>query len=65
MSKTHRLFKVARELNTGSSTLVAFLNDRGFEVENNLNAKLSEDMYSILLKEFASEKELKNEMVII
>lgn len=59
MSKTHRLFKVARELNTGSSTLVNFLNERGFEVENNLNAKLSEDMYTILLKEFASEKELK------
>ncbi len=65
MSKTHRLFKVARELNTGSSTLVGFLNERGFEVENNLNAKLSEDMYSILLKEFASEKELKKKAELI
>jgi len=65
MSKTHRLFKVARELNTGSSTLVNFLNERGFEVENNLNAKLNEDMYSILLKEFASEKELKKKAELI
>lgn len=65
MSKTHRLFKVARELNTGSSTLVNFLNERGFEVENNLNAKLTEDMYSILLKEFASEKELKKKAELI
>lgn len=65
MSKTHRLFKVARELNTGSSTLVNFLNERGFEVENNLNAKLTEDMYAILLKEFASEKELKKKAELI
>jgi len=59
MAKKHRLFKVARELNTGSSTLVDYLNDRGFEVENNLNASLSEEMYGLLVKEFASAKELK------
>ena len=59
MAKKHRLFKVARELNTGSSTLVDFLNGRGFEVENRPNASLSEEQYGMLLKEFASAKELK------
>lgn len=59
MAKKHRLFKVARELNTGSSTLSEYLNEKGYPVENNPNAKLTEEMYSILLKEFASEKALK------
>lgn len=59
MAKKHRLFKVARELNTGSSTLSEYLTEKGFEVEDDPNAKLSDEMYSLLLKEFASEKALK------
>ncbi|HHG85394.1 MAG TPA: translation initiation factor IF-2 [Bacteroidetes bacterium] len=57
--KKHRLFRVAKELNTGSSTLVDHLQQSGYEIKNSPNEKLSEDMYLLLLKEFASERELK------
>lgn len=57
--KKYRLFRVAKELNTGSSTLVEHLQSAGFEVNNNPNEKLSEEMYLLLLKDFASEKDLK------
>ncbi|MEM0998669.1 MAG: translation initiation factor IF-2 [Bacteroidota bacterium] len=57
--KKYRLFRVAKELNTGSSTLVEHLSRKGFAVNNAPNEKLSEEMYMILLKDFASEKILK------
>ena len=57
--KKYRLFKVAKELNTGSSTLVEHLAARGYDVDDTPNAKLNEEMYHILLKDFASEKVLK------
>ena len=57
--KAYRLFKVAKELNVGSSTLVDHLQTQGFEVDNNPNQKLTSEMYDLLLKEFASEKHLK------
>lgn len=59
-AKAPRLFKVAKELNVGSLTLVEFLNKKGYaEVQNLPNEKLSEDMYDVLLKEFASQRILK------
>ena len=57
--KSYRLFKVAKELNVGSSTLVEHLQKEGFEVDNSPNAKLDPNMYDALLKKFASEKRLK------
>ena len=57
--KAYRLFKVAKELNVGSSTLVDHLNEKGFDVGNSPNEKLTSEMYDILLKDFASEKVLK------
>ena len=57
--KAYRLFKVAKELNVGSSTLVEHLQSRSYEVDNNPNQKLTPEMYEILLKEYASEKHLK------
>jgi len=58
-STQYRLFKVAKELNTGSSTLVEHLISKGFNVNNSPNEKLTEDMYNALVREFASEKVLK------
>jgi translation initiation factor IF-2 len=59
-AKAPRLFKVAKELNVGSQTLVEFLNNKGYaDVQNQPNEKLSEDMYDALLKEFASQRILK------
>ncbi|MDX2063668.1 MAG: translation initiation factor IF-2 [Bacteroidia bacterium] len=58
-SKSYRLFKVSKELNIGTSTLVGFLASQSHKVEENPNTKLSQEQYDLLLKEFASEKRLK------
>jgi translation initiation factor IF-2 len=58
----HRLFKVAKELNTGSQTLVDHLVAKGFNIANSPNEKLSDEMYNALMKEFASEKILKQKV---
>ncbi len=54
-----RLFKVAKELNVGTSTLVDFLREKGITVKDAPTEKLSGEMYDLLIKEFASEKTLK------
>ncbi|HEX2898425.1 MAG TPA: hypothetical protein VHS96_01785, partial [Bacteroidia bacterium] len=55
----HRLFKVAKELNTRSQLLVDHLVAKGYHISNTPNEKLSEEMYAILLKEFASKRDQK------
>jgi len=65
MSK--RLVKIAKELNVGTSTIVEYLSTHGFELENKPTAKVSDEMYSELLKEFSNsmaEKEKANNVVI-
>jgi translation initiation factor IF-2 len=58
---TTRLSKAAREFNIGIKTVVDFLVKKGFPVELDPNAKLSQEMYNLLMKEFASEKHVKEE----
>lgn len=55
----HRLVKVADELNVSIRTLTTFLRSKGKNIENNPMARISEEEYSILTKEFESEKALK------
>ncbi|GAB4405046.1 MAG: translation initiation factor IF-2 [Bacteroidia bacterium] len=57
--QVYRLFKVAKELNVGTSMLVDRLQEKGHVVENSPNTKLSSELYEMLLKEFASEKLMK------
>lgn len=53
----HRLFKVARELNLSSSSIVEFLHKQGHaEVVEDLNAKINNPQYELLLKQFAPDK---------
>ena len=59
MSKNYRLFKVAKELNVGTSVLVDKLAQEGISIENSPNAKISGDMYNLLLQEFATDKRLR------
>ncbi|MCB0397810.1 MAG: translation initiation factor IF-2, partial [Flavobacteriales bacterium] len=54
-----RLSKVARELNIGIATIVEFLDKKGHKVEANPNSKLTPESYDLLLREFQSEKSLK------
>lgn len=58
-NKFYRLFKVAKELNVGTTMLVDHLQEKGHSVDNSPNTKLSSELYDMLLKEFASEKLMK------
>jgi len=63
---TKKLIKIAKELNVASSTIVEFLNNSGFEIENKPIAKISDEMYSLLLDEFRgaiAEKEMADELL--
>ncbi len=59
VTKILRLSKVAKEFNIGISTIVDYLNKKGFNVVNNPNSKISEEAYEMLFKEFQKEKNLK------
>jgi translation initiation factor IF-2 len=52
--KLIRLSQAARKLNVGHNTILDFLGKKGFEVENNPNAKLTPEQFVMLSKEFAS-----------
>lgn len=56
-----RLIKVTRDLNVGLTTVVEFLQKQGFNVEANPNTKISDEEYSLLVKEFSRDKNLKIE----
>ena len=49
---SNSLFKIAKELNVGTGSIVEFLNNNGFDIENKPNAKITDEMYGRLLKEF-------------
>ncbi|MBL0098898.1 MAG: translation initiation factor IF-2 [Saprospiraceae bacterium] len=62
-----RLVKIAKELNVGLATIVDFLASKGHVVENKPTAMISDEMHSVLLKEFRSsmaEKEKADQIVI-
>jgi translation initiation factor IF-2 len=52
--KLIRLSQAARKLNVGHNTILDFLTKKGFEVDNNPNAKLTPEQIALLSKEFAS-----------
>ncbi len=56
-----RLSKAIKECNVGLQTAVDFLNKKGNgEVEANLNTKISDEQYELLLKEFKPDSVLKD-----
>ena len=54
-----RLNKIARDLNVGIITAVEFLQKKGFTVEANPNTKITDEQYDLLLKEFSTDKDIK------
>ncbi len=57
-----RLNKVTRDLNVGLTTVVEFLQKKGFEVENATpNTQISKEQYELLVKEFRKDKNLRIE----
>jgi translation initiation factor IF-2 len=59
--KLIRLSQAARKLNVGHNTILDFLEKKGFQVENNPNAKLTPEQFSLLSKEFAASATEKRE----
>ncbi len=59
-----RLSKVIRELNVGISTAVEFLQKKGFgTVEADSNAKITDEQYDALVKEFGKDDALRGKPV--
>ena len=59
--KGTRLSKIAREFNVGISTIVEFLNKKGYEVDPNPNTKVTEEIYDILIEEYSADISVKKE----
>ena len=59
-----RLNKVIRELNVGISTAVEFLQKKGLgSVEADSNAKITDEQYNALVKEFGKDDALRGKPV--
>ncbi len=61
VEKTIRLNKAAKEFNLSMDHIVDFLSAKGFKIESNPNTKLPGDAYTLLLKEFQSDKSAREE----
>lgn len=65
--KTMRLSQLARKLNVGTSTIVDHLADKGFDIENKPNTKVTGEQVGMLMSEFqesALDKEEASELTI-
>ncbi len=60
VSKSTRLGKAAQEFNVGVPTVVEFLHKKGIKIDNNPNTKLTPEVYALLVKEYQSEKNVKD-----
>jgi len=53
------LVKAASEFNVGTNSIVEHLQKKGFAIDNKPNAKISDEMYNELIKEFSSSMAVK------
>jgi len=60
-NKKHRISKVAAELNVSWKSLIESLDKSGFEVDNKMTAKISQEMYESLQQEYQSDRKAKEE----
>lgn len=58
---TYRIIKVATELGVAVGTLADHLKGKGFEVDGKPTAKISQDEYDLLLRDFKSDKAARDE----
>ncbi len=61
VKKNKRFFQIARELNVGIPHLVEYLSEKDIEIEDRPNTKVPYEVYELLLEEFSSDKEVKEE----
>ena len=60
-----KLIQVQRKLNVGINTVVEFLHQKGFSVEDNPNTRISDEQYALLVKEFGKDLPEKERNVAI
>ncbi len=56
-----RISQVARKLNVGRNTIMEFLAEKGYEVDRSPNAKIDEEQYALLARQFADSAHDKEE----
>ena len=54
-----KISKVIKDLNVGRQTIADFLLKKGIEIDDNINARIQDDVYEMLVKEFKPDMELK------
>lgn len=60
-----RLNRVTRVLKVGTSTIVEFLQRKGISIKEDANAKISEEQYEMLLKEFGKNLDIEKELSML
>ena len=59
MART-KISKVAKDLNVALPTVIEFLRKKDISIEDNPNARIEDDVYDLLVKEFKNDKDLKS-----
>ncbi|MBQ9076245.1 MAG: translation initiation factor IF-2 [Muribaculaceae bacterium] len=59
MART-KISKVAKDLNVALPTVIEFLRKKDITIDDNPNARIEDDVYDLLVKEFKSDKDLKS-----
>lgn len=54
-----KISKVAKDLNVGRATLVEFLKKKNISIDSSPNARIEDEHYDLLVKEFKTDKDLK------
>ena len=54
-----RLPKAAKTFNVGMHTIVEFLKNKGFEIDDKPTSKISSEMYDVLMQEFGGQITIK------
>ena len=55
-----KISKVIADLNVGRQTIEEFLNKKGIEIDKSINARIQDDVYEMLVKEFKPDMDLKS-----
>jgi len=56
-----RIKKAATEFNISVGHVAEHLSKKGFDVDNNPNAKITDEMYAVLMRDFGQDKKMKEQ----
>ena len=55
-----KISKVIKDLNVGRQTIEEFLHKKGITIDASINARIQDDVYEMLVKEFKPDMDLKS-----